>query len=108
MFGRFVYHFLHVIWHLRSVNMALLALIVIGAVIIAGVETIPFGDAGYFSVITGLTVGFGAIVAHTAVGRWVAVLLGFVGIIFTGLIVAAAVYSVQETLQELHDRDSDG
>ncbi len=105
MFGRFVYHFLHVIWHLRSVNVALLALIVVGAVIIAGVETIPFGDAVYFSFITGLTVGFGDIVAHTAVGRWVAVLLGFVGIIFTGLIVAAAVHAVQETLQELHDRD---
>jgi len=105
MFGRFAYHFLLVIWHVRSVNVALLALIVIGAVTIAGVETIPFGDALYFSFITGLTVGFGDIVAHTAVGRWVSVLLGFVGIIFTGLIVAAAVHAVQETLQELHDRD---
>jgi len=105
MFARFAYHFLHVIWHLRSVNVALLALIVVGAVITAGVETIPFGDAVYFSFITGLTVGYGDIVAHTAVGRWVAVLLGFVGIIFTGLIVAAAVHAVQETLQDVHDRD---
>jgi len=105
MFGRFVYHFFTVIWHVRNINLALLALVVIGAVIMAGVETIPFGDALYFSFITGLTVGFGDIVPHTAVGRWVSVLLGFIGIIFTGLIVAAATHAVQETLQRSHDRD---
>ncbi len=104
MFGRFLYHFAEVTWHVRTVILALLALIVIGAAVIAAVEDMPIGDALYFAFITGLTVGFGDLVPHTGIGRVVAVLIGVVGMLFTGLVVAAAVHAVGESWAELHKR----
>jgi hypothetical protein len=72
-------------------------LIVIGAVPIALVEKIPFGDALYFAFVTGLTIGYGDIVMKTTLGRCIALLLGFIGILFTGLVIAAAVEAVRKT-----------
>ena len=99
MFGRFLYHFAEVTWHVRTVILALLALIVIAAV-----ENMPIGDALYFAFITGLTVGFGDLVPHTGIGRLVAVLIGVVGMLFTGLVVAGAVHAVGESWAERHKR----
>jgi hypothetical protein len=64
-------------------------------------ENIPLGEAIYFSFITGITIGYGDIVPHTTVGRVVSIALGFVGILFTGLVVAVMVRAVQETWKEL-------
>jgi uncharacterized membrane protein len=72
-------------------------LIVIGAVPIALVEKIPFGDALYFAFVTGLTIGYGDIVVKTALGRCVALIIGFAGVLFTGLVIAAAVEAVRKT-----------
>jgi len=83
------------IFHLLQ---ALIALIVIGAVVIAYVEKMPFGDALYFSFVTGLTIGYGEIVAKTLLGRLVALLIGLIGIVFSGMVVAIAVRAVQKTL----------
>ncbi len=102
MFGRFLYHFAEITWHVKSVILALLALIVIGAAVIAAVENMPLGDALYFAFITGLTVGFGDLVPHTGIGRVVAVLIGVVGMLFTGLVVAGAVHAVSESWSERH------
>ncbi len=72
---------------------------------IAAIENIPVGDAVYFAFITGLTVGYGDLVAHTGFGRVISVFLGFVGIIFTGLVVAAATHAVREAWDEVHGDD---
>ena len=79
MLARFLGHVFEMSWHLRAVYLALLALMLAGAVTIAGVENMPLGEAVYFSFITGLTIGYGDIVAHTTAGRIVSVALGFVG-----------------------------
>lgn len=100
MLVRFTAHFLRIFWHLRSVHFALFALILAGAVAIAGVEKMPIGEAVYFAFITGLTIGYGDIVTSTPVGRIISILLGFVGIVFTGMVVAAAVHAVQEAWKE--------
>ena len=100
MFIRFTGHFFHIVWRFRSVIFWLIALIVIGAVVISFVEKIPFGDAIYFSFVTGLTIGYGEIVAKTVLGRLVALLIGLIGIIFTGMVVAVAVRAVQESFKE--------
>jgi uncharacterized membrane protein len=75
-------------------------LMVIGATIIAFVEKMPFGDALYFSFVTGLTIGYGEIVVKTFLARVVAILIGLIGIIFTGMVVAIAVRALQKTFEE--------
>ena len=61
-----------------------------------------FGEALYLSFITGLTIGYGDIVVKTPVGRLFAVLLGLIGIIFTGIMVAAAIRAVEKSLNDLN------
>ena len=98
---RVTQHFLEMCWHFHAIFLVLLALIILGAGAIAMYENIPLGEAMYFSFITGMTIGYGDIVPHTTVGRVVSIALGFVGILFTGLVVAVMVRAVQETWKEL-------
>jgi voltage-gated potassium channel len=100
MFIRFCYHFFIIIGHLQAVFLSLVGLIVISAAVIAHVEKLPFGEAIYFSFITGLTIGYGDIVVKTPLGRMIAVLLGLIGIVFTGLMVAAALRAVGKGMKD--------
>ena len=105
MIVQFTRDFSRLCWHVRGVFLALLTLILAGAVAIASVEDIPLGEAVYFSFITGLTIGYGDIVPHTTIGRIVCVSLGFVGILFTGLVVAVTVRAVREAWEESQKPD---
>ncbi len=96
-FTHFLTNFLRVVWNFKAIFLGQFLLMVIGAVPIALVEKIPFGDALYFAFVTGLTIGYGDIVMKTTLGRCIALSLGFIGILFTGLVIAAAVRAVQET-----------
>jgi voltage-gated potassium channel len=104
MFIRFNIEFWRTIWHMSPINLALLALIVINSWAISYVEKLPFGDSLYFAIITGLTIGYGDIVVKTPVGRILAVLIGFIGVLFSGLVVAAALRAVGETLKKSQKR----
>jgi voltage-gated potassium channel len=105
MFIRFNIQFWRTIWHMSSVNLALLALISINSLAISYVEKLPFGDALYFALITGLTIGYGDIVVKTPVGRILAVLVGVIGVLFSGLVIAVAVRALRETYHESEKRD---
>jgi uncharacterized membrane protein len=100
MITSFTYHFFRAFWYVRAVILALIALVVVGAAAIAHVEKMAFADALYFAFVTGLTIGYGDIVMHTPLGRLIALLIGLIGILFTGLIVAFAVHAVRESLKE--------
>ena len=100
MFVSFSYQFFRAIWHVRAVILALIALVVVGAAAVTLVEKMPFADALYFAFVTGMTIGYGDIVMHTPVGRLVALLIGFIGILFTGLIVAVLVHAVRQSYEE--------
>ncbi len=54
---------------------------------------------------SGLTIGYGDIVMKTPGGRLIALLIGLVGILFTGLMVAVLVYAVRESMAESQKRD---
>ena len=102
MFARFNYHFFIIIGRLHAVFLALSALILGIAVVIRHLEKMPFGESLYFSFITGLTIGYGDIVVKTPFARLLAVLLGLIGIIFTGIMVAAALRAVERSLEDLN------
>ena len=82
----------------------LLALIMTGATIIAATEKVSFGEAVYFSFITGLTVGYGDIAPITAIGRVISVLLGLIGILFSGVVVATAVEATRHAWEEMQSQ----
>jgi voltage-gated potassium channel len=104
IFIRFSYHFFSILWHFRAVFLSLIALMVGIAAAIRYFENMPFDDALYLSFITGLTIGYGDIVVKTPFGRIMAVLLGFIGIIFTGMMVAAAIRAVGESMEGYKNR----
>ncbi len=88
------------IWHLRSLLLVFLALIVVNAAVIAHVEKISFANALYFAFVTGLTLGYGDIVVNSLVGRLFAILTGFVGMLFSGLTIAIAVYALRKSVHD--------
>ena len=73
---------------------------VAGAAVLSLVEKMSFGSALYFAFVTRLTIGYGDIVVKTPFGRLVALFIGFVGVLFTGLMVAALVLAVRESYEE--------
>lgn len=88
------------IWYLRALLAGLLLLFLILTVAMyyfgGPVETqnrtsSPLGETVYFCAITALTIGYGDVVPTTTLGRIDAVLLGLVGLLITGLVIAAAV-----------------
>jgi hypothetical protein len=105
MLAAFTSHFARVIWHIKTVILLLVALVVAGAAALTLIEKMPFGDTLYFAFVTGLTIGYGDIVVKTPFGRLVALLIGFVGILFTGLLVAALVFAVRESYKKSENID---
>ena len=105
MLTSFVRHFFRAIWLVKAVILTLVALIVAGAAAVTLVEKMPFSDTLYFAFVTGLTIGYGDIIVKTPFGRLVALLIGFVGILFTGLMVAALVLAVRESYEESKNMD---
>lgn len=73
-----------------------------GVVVISYVEHRPISESVYFAFITGFTIGYGDIVPVTTIGRIASILLGFNGILFTGLVVAVAVRAVQFAKAEVN------
>ena len=105
MLVRVTYHFLSMCWRVHAIFLVLLLMILLGAAVIAIYENMPIGKAIYFSFITGLTIGYGDIVAHTTVGQIVSVVLGFVGVLFSGLVVAITIKAVQSAVDESRKSD---
>jgi len=93
-------HFNHIVWQLRALFLAALGWFVLGGIVIAFTEKIRFAEALYFAFITGLTVGYGDIAPVTVIGRITSVLLAMMGILLSGLVVAAAVQALKKAWEE--------
>jgi hypothetical protein len=63
-------------------------------------ENWSFGESIYFSLITGLTIGYGDLVPLHFMTRFLSVLIGFVGILTTGLVAAVSVRALQAVTPE--------
>ena len=99
----FLQHFRHgcrVIW---GVLLLQLLLLVVAALVLTLVEPLDFGKSLYFTFVTALTIGYGDIAPTTDLGRITCVLVGIVGLIYTGLIVGIATYAVGKAAMHAED-----
>ncbi|MGI9291249.1 MAG: potassium channel family protein [Gammaproteobacteria bacterium] len=92
----------HILWMSKSIYFVLFGLIFLGGFIVQQVEDLAPGEGFYFAMVTGLTIGYGDIAPVTLVGRMVALCLGFIGIILTGMMVATAVFSLREAWERIN------
>jgi Ion channel len=72
-----------------------------GAQVLLGVvvglrEDWSAGEAIYFSLVTGLTIGYGDLVPLHFSTRLISICIGFIGILTTGLVAAISVRALQE------------
>jgi len=63
--------------------------------LIAWIERWSLGDGVYFTFVTGLTIGYGDLVPHQSLSRFLAMLVGLSGTVLTGLVAAIAVRALQ-------------
>ena len=96
----FCRHLLSLLVFVRAIFVALILLLVGCAVIIAVVEEMAFRDALYFTLITGLTIGYGDITPSTGMGKIFSVLAGIIGLIVIGLVVAVATRALAMAAEE--------
>jgi hypothetical protein len=82
-----------------------LLLVTVGlGIAVAYIEGWTIGDGIYFAFVTALTIGYGDLTAKQTMGRVIAILIGFNGIVFTGVIVAVAVQALRMVLFELYGK----
>jgi voltage-gated potassium channel len=62
------------------------------------VEGWSLGDTVYFTFVTGLTIGYGDFVPRQTLTRVLAILIGFSGLLVTGIVAAIAVNAMRVTL----------
>ena len=84
---------LRVVWPVLS---GLLAAIVGLGLLVGFVEGWPISDSIYFAFISGLTIGYGDLAPKLLVTRVLAIMIGFCGVLLTGLVAAVAVKALSE------------
>ncbi len=99
-FHYFLRYFAIYFWVVRKVMLSLLLLVVLGALLISFVEKISVGHSIYLTFITAFTIGYGDITPVTTIGRILCVLIGLIGIVFTGLVVAVSTKALASTIEE--------
>lgn len=100
-FGRGLWKGIKIVWPILA---ALLVLMSTLGMTVALLEGWPLSDGIYFAFVSGLTIGYGDLVAKTLLGRALAVSIGLTGIVFAGLTAAVAVQALQAALQQTRDR----
>lgn len=84
---------------LPIVSGVILVMIVAG-LIVGSIEGWSVGESLYFTFVTGLTIGYGDFVPKHFLTRLLAVLIGFSGIVLTGLVAAVSVQALRATETE--------
>jgi hypothetical protein len=87
-----VFYELRIVWPILS---GLAAIQLALGFLIGLLERWPFGSAAYFTFVTGLTIGYGDLVPSHVLSRLMAVVIGFIGILLTGLVAAIGVQALR-------------
>jgi hypothetical protein len=88
---------LRVVWPIVS-GLAVLQLVLGASVSL--LQGWPLGDAFYFTFVTALTIGYGDLVPKGFLARLIAMVIGFTGILLTGLVAAVGVRALQRATDE--------
>lgn len=64
------------------------------------IENWGIGEALYFTFVTGLTIGYGDFVPKHFLARLLALVIGFSGIVLTGIIAAVGVQALSEASED--------
>ena len=83
---------LRLVWPIISGLLGTMALL--GA-LIGWIEDWPLGEAIYFAFVSGLTIGYGDLVPTEPLSRALAIMIGFTGILLTGLVAAIGVRALE-------------
>lgn len=95
----FLRHFFRYLLCARGVLSVIFLLIFLLGAIFSLIEGIKFGDAIYFSLITGLGVGYGDITPHTFIGQVISICIGLTGLMFFGIIVGISNLSIKKAAE---------
>ena len=96
----FLQLFLRGLYWTAPLLLILLFIIVLIGQIVGHREAWSKFDAFYWSFVTAITVGYGDFHPRKRLSKGLAVLTAFVGIVFTGIIVAVALHAAQTAFQK--------
>lgn len=102
-FFLFARHLLRLLHFIRGVMLVLLAALLACTAAMAFAEGWTLGKALYFTMITGMTVGYGDIVPTTGLGRTISVVIAMIGIVYVGIVVAIATRALTLAVHEEFD-----
>ncbi len=84
----------------RGILLILFIMLTIATIALGMVENLPIGQTIYFSFITGLTIGYGHYLPETGMGQVLCIVIGILGVVFAGMVVAIANRALQWSLNE--------
>ena len=97
---QFLEVFLPDIFGLAPLILTLLFLIALMGLVVGKLERWSFVDSLYLAFITATTVGYGEIVPTKPLSKTLCIIIALVGLLLTGIIVAAGVHAVDEAYQQ--------
>ena len=92
-----LFRLLHVVWPMLS---GVLFAMVGPGLLIGYIERWRIEDALYFTFVTGLTIGYGDLTPRHVVSRLLSVMIGFAGIVLTGLVAAVSVEALRAAARD--------
>jgi xanthine/uracil permease len=99
---RFFSALLHQLYLLWPIISGVLIVMVGCGLVVSRIEDWGLGDALYFTFVTGLTIGYGDLVPKHGLSRILALVIGFCGIVMTGIVAAVSVQALSHA-----ERDSE-
>lgn len=103
----FTLDFLHMfgtgLFYIAPLLISMLLVIVVLGHFLGRLEGWSRLDSMYYAFITATTVGYGDFHPRKKLSKILAIVIAFVGIIFTGIVVAIALHAGQHAFNETHD-----
>lgn len=101
-FVKFVQNFGKLYYATRGLHLVVGMFLAVSCMMIKIFEPLTFGEAAYLTAITALTIGYGDLSPTTGTGRAVAVLIGIIGVLHIGILVAIATRAVAMSFEKGH------